>query len=64
MSDYIERSKHPDMTRMVQDHFGVHGPASGANFKSVLPTRSGTPPINDGTGVNYTPPDQAGHYVK
>jgi hypothetical protein len=72
-SPYIEASKHPELTKMVEDHFMTsHGPNTGQmspsdvkgdNSRNALPPRADDYPFNVDTGVNYVPPSRAGHKV-
>lgn len=71
MSDFIERSKHGQMTAAVQDHFNtasartMPGVADGKAFNrgGDAQYNSVEMPFEAGGGVNYTPPSQAGHTV-
>ena len=60
MSEFIERSKHPELTKAVQDHI-LGGPAKGSNAVSALPRKHKDEPFNIDTGVNYVPRGDAGH---
>jgi len=72
-SPYIEASKHPGLTKMVEDHFmTAQGPntgqmnpsdVKGANASNALPPQANDFPFNTDGGVNYTPRSQAGHKV-
>lgn len=56
MSEFIERSKHPELTQMAEDH--IMGTNNG------LPTRKGVEQDPDkGLGFNNMPKDQAGQTV-
>lgn len=71
MSEFIERSKHAQMTAAVESHFGTASPrtmpgsASGKGFNAGGDAQynSVEMPFETGGGVNYTPPSQAGHTV-
>lgn len=54
MSDFIEKSKHAELTKTVSDHFF-------GSKASELPPPKVEYPFNPETGVNYTPPENAGH---
>ena len=73
-SPYIENSKHPELTRMVEDHFSSSvGPntgqmnpndVKGKNSSNALPTLADDYPFNAEKGVNQLPnSSHAGHKV-
>ena len=72
-SPYIEASKHPELTRMVEAHFssgvgpntGQMNPSDvkGTNGQNALPPRASDFPFNSDAGVNYAPRGDAGHKV-
>lgn len=74
MSEFIERSKHPGLTAMVQAHFGGAKPdatgmapeaVKGYNGQNALPTPQQSYPFNTpDSGVNYVAPNRAGHSIK
>lgn len=72
MSSFIENSKHAAMTSAVEDHIlgsgskrSMPGAASGKGFNQGGDSQYNSVPLPMGsdTGVNYTPPGQAGHTV-
>ena len=71
MSDFIERSKHAEMTSAVEAHFGtakhrsMPGEADGKGFNRGGDAQYNgvEQPFEAGTGVGYTPKSQAGHTV-
>jgi hypothetical protein len=73
MSKFIEASKHPGLTKMVNDHFSSGGGADasrmtpgavkGDNASNALPSRAKDFPFNPESGVNYVPDSRAGHKV-
>jgi hypothetical protein len=76
MSEFIEKSKHAEMTAAVTSHFGTAkhraGPqeASGKGFPLYGSAKWNTPEIgsqdfyNGESGTNYTPRNKAGHHTK
>lgn len=72
-SPFIEGSKHPELTAMVEDHFMTSkGPntcqmnpcdVQGANASNALPSLANDYEFNVESGVNYVPRDRAGHKV-
>lgn len=71
MSDFIERSKHVEMTAAVEAHFGtasartMPGAASGKGFNAGGDAQYNNVemPFEASGGVNYSPPTRAGHTV-
>lgn len=71
MSEFIERSKHAEMTAAVESHFGtasartMPGAASGKGFNAGGDAQYNNVPLpfEAGGGVNYVPDSQAGHTV-
>lgn len=71
MSEFIERSKHAQMTSAVEDHFNTASPRTmpgaasgkGFNFGGDAQYNSVDMPFEAGTGLGYIPPSQAGHTV-
>ena len=71
MSKFIEASKHPELTAMVESHFmSATGPntgqmnpgdVKGTNSQNALPPLADDYPFNTETGVNYVPRSRAGH---
>lgn len=72
-SPFIEGSKHPELTAMVEGHFmGSAGPSTGqmnpgdvkgANATNALPQQADPYAFNVESGVNYVPRERAGHKV-
>lgn len=73
-SPFIENSKHPSLTKMVEDHFmTARGPdtaqlnpsdVKGANSQNALPPQANDFPFNTpDSGVNYVAPEREGHKV-
>lgn len=71
MSDFIEKSKHAEMTNAVQAHFNtpskrtMPGIADGKSYAKGGDSKfnSVDMPFPSEGGVNYTPPGKAGHTV-
>jgi hypothetical protein len=72
MSEYIERSKHAEMTAAVEAHFNSNGSRAtpgadaGRTFgKGGTPDWNGTPmDMGQSSGLNYMPKSEAGHSIK
>jgi hypothetical protein len=67
-SPFIEGSKHGELTKQVEDHFFSGSDPKRVNKTpnsgtSAMPARDKDFPFNVETGVNYTPPERAGHKV-
>ena len=69
MSEFIERSKHPGMTRAVEDHI-MGGALPSPPDRSPKGWRDpdgddrGGEGSKEGYGFNYDPPNWAGHTEK
>lgn len=71
MSEFIERSKHAEMTSAVESHFGtakdrtMPGDASGKGFNAGGDAQYNNveQPFEAGGGLGYLPHSQAGHTV-
>jgi hypothetical protein len=75
LSEFIEKSKHAEMTAAVQAHFdgptkfrAAPGEASGKGFNRGGDAQYNSVPLqgwdsSDGGGVNHTLDSQAGHTV-
>lgn len=72
-SPFIEGSKHPELTAMVESHFMTAtgpntgqmnpGDVKGTNGQNALPPQADPYAFNVESGVNYVPRDRAGHKV-
>lgn len=65
-SEFIEGSKHPEMTKAVDDYiFGGAKPNTGHLTGMPSPNKDVSNEFYNGeTGLNYTPPGKAGSDVK
>lgn len=64
-SEFIEGSKHPEMTKAVDAHIMGGAKPDTRNIGMPTPNKDVSSEFYNGeTGVNYTPPSKASNYVK